>query len=130
MSSTLSPQSIPKGTRVLVVDDHDDTVHFLSKLLQKAGCHVTTATGVRDAQAHLKAHTFDLIISDLGLADGSGTDVMRQARTLQATKGIALSGFDSADQRKQSEEAGFCEHLAKPVDVNKLLQAMQRALGA
>src|SRR5687768_15868379 len=113
MSSTPSPQSIPAGTRVLVVDDHDDTVHFLSKLLQKAGCHVTTATGVRDAQAHVTAHKFELIMRDLGRADGSGRDLMRQARARQAREGSAASGFDSADQRKESEEAGFCEHLAE-----------------
>lgn len=114
---------------MLVVDDHADTVFFLARLLQKAGCHVTTATGVRDAEALLDAQKFDLIISDLGLADGHGTDLMRQARARHATKGIALSGFDSPDQRKQTEDAGFSEHLIKPVDVNKLLQAMHRTLG-
>ena len=128
MSSFSNLHSIPPGTKVLVVDDHPDTVMFLSRLLQKAGCTVTTATGMRDAEAFLIAHPFDLLISDLGLADGNGIDLMRAARQRHAVKGIAISGSDSADERRRCHEAGFSEHLAKPIDMGKLLQAMQRTL--
>ena len=128
MSLTSPPQAIPAGTKVLVVDDHADTVDILARLLKKAGCAVTTASGLRDAQAHLNAGTFDVIVSDLGLPDGNGIDLMRQARQHHAIKGIALSGSDSPEERRKCEEAGFCEHLVKPVDMPKLLQAIQRTL--
>ena len=130
MPSTSSLQTIPTGTKVLVVDDHADTVDFLARLLRKAGCAVTTATGLRDAEARLDAEKFDVIVSDLGLADGSGIDLMRQSRQRHAIKGIALSGSDSPEERRQCEEAGFCEHIAKPVDMPKLLQAIQRTLNS
>lgn len=128
MSSSSDPQSVPGGTKVLVVDDHSDTVVFLSRLLQKAGCEVTSATGLREALTLLANERFDLLISDLGLADGNGNDLMRQAQQHQQIKGIALSGFDSADARRECEQAGFSEHVVKPVDMPKLLQAMQRVL--
>ena len=128
MSTKLPLSAFPVGTKVLVVDDHSDTVMLLSKLLQKAGCDVTTATRFADAMNLMGRRKFDLLISDIGLTDGNGIDLMRRARQHQPIKGIALSGFDSPDERQQCEEAGFSEQLVKPVDMPKLLQAIQRTL--
>ncbi len=111
------------------MDDHADTLLFLAKLLQKLGGDVKTAGSVADAVRCLDRERFDLLISDLGLPDGTGYDLMTQARQRQPLKGIALSGFDSSDEVRRGQQAGFCEHLVKPVDMKKLVTAIGRTMG-
>ena len=68
-----------------------------------------------------------MIISDLGLPDGSGYDLMDQMRPkLPVTPAIALSGYGSESDVKRSRECGFCEHITKPVDFGRLLAAIDQ----
>jgi len=73
-----------------------------------------------------ESHPFDVVISDLGLPDGSGYEVMQQLRARYGLPGIALSGFGMEGDIVRGREAGFLEHLVKPVDVATLDQTIRR----
>ena len=115
--------------RVLLLEDHEDTRVVMTRLLSTLGCAVTAAGTVRDAMELAEHKTFDLLVSDIGLPDGSGTDVMRHLRDRHGTRGIALSGFGQPDDLRRSEEAGFETHLTKPVNFNMLQDVIRRMTG-
>jgi PAS domain S-box-containing protein len=118
---------IPSGrVRVLFVEDHADTAGALTKLLQRSGYHVEWADRVASALELAAARPFDVVVSDLGLPDGTGYDLMRTLKERYHAKGIALSGFGMEGDIQRGHEAGFCEHLVKPVDVATLDQAIRR----
>jgi signal transduction histidine kinase len=119
-------QSLP--ARVLLVEDHEETLKILAKLLVGLGHQVTTASTIKSALEAAACNNFDLIISDLGLPDGLGYELMRSLRARRNLPGIALSGYGMSDDIQRSEEAGFAEHLVKPVDLNKLREAIGRVL--
>lgn len=112
--------------RLLVVEDHADTARTLAILLQRAGFKVTTAPNVAKAIAVAENEPFDLLVSDLGLPDGTGYDVMRSVRSTLGVPGIAMSGFGMEEDVRRSREAGFAEHLVKPIDVSELVSAIRR----
>ena len=125
--TTPTPAVAPCGTcaqRILLVDDNSDTLRILSKLLQKWGYIVTTADCVQSALDQTKKRPFDLLVSDLGLPDGSGLDIMKSVKKLYGLRGLAISGFGTEDDIRQSRSAGFEEHLVKPVN----FQVLQRAI--
>jgi PAS domain S-box-containing protein len=100
--------------RILLVEDNPDTLRAISLLLRSAGFVVQTAVNVSEAIASLSIHRFDLLISDIGLPDGSGLEIMRYGRDSFGLQGIAFSGYATDDDVTQSIEAGFSHHLAKP----------------
>lgn len=112
--------------RLLVVEDHEQTSLLLSRLLTRAGHQVTLATTVAQALAIAHTQSFDFVVSDLGLPDGTGHDVMERLRDLYGLRGIALSGYGMEEDRRRSEQAGFVAHLIKPVNVNELRHALRR----
>lgn len=118
------PGSMPAGRtkrlRILLVEDHLDTLAVLAKLLRGFGHTITTASSVRAATDLSDNEPFDLLISDIGLPDGSGLDIMRHVSARHKLKGIALSGFGMDEDLRRSREAGFAEHLTKPVNFQKL----------
>ncbi len=81
---------------------------------------------VAGALAAVERESFDVLVSDIGLPDGSGTDVMRAVRARGAVPGIAMSGFGMEEDVRRSREAGFSEHLVKPVAFGKLKEAIRR----
>ena len=105
---------------ILLVDDHTDTVITLGALLRNLGYEVACAETVKQALQLAKESKFDLLVSDIGLPDGSGHDLMRQIRAQQSIAGIALSGFGMEDDLEKSRAVGFTEHLIKPVNVDRL----------
>ena len=121
---SVEPQERP--LRILVVEDHLDTMQVLTKLLKKWGHTVTAAESVRTAIEMADGQEFDLIVSDLGLPDGSGLDVMRHVKERSAIPGIALSGYGTDEDIRQSRAAGFAEHLVKPVNIAALRTAIHR----
>ena len=123
-SPVVEPKERP--LRILLVEDHPDTLRVLVKLLQKWGHAVTTAETVRTAQELANGQEFDLLISDLGLPDGSGLDVMRHVKERSGIPGIALSGYGTEEDIRRSRAAGFTEHLVKPVNISALRTAIQR----
>ncbi|HEX2973961.1 MAG TPA: PAS domain S-box protein, partial [Tepidisphaeraceae bacterium] len=114
--------------RILLVEDHGDTARILSRLLASEGHAVRHAGDVATAMKLAREEEFDVLLSDLGLPDGSGHDLMRQLiASGKHLPGIALSGFGMASDVKQSREAGFLEHVTKPVNFETLSAALNRA---
>jgi len=111
--------------RILLVEDHQDSADMLSQLLTLHDYEMTVARSVQEALA-VASREFDLLISDIRLPDGSGLELMRQLRANQSIRGIAISGFGTEEDRQRSLEAGYGMHLTKPVDFNRLLEAIER----
>jgi CheY-like chemotaxis protein len=102
----------------------------MARLIVDLGHRVQTATDVRSAVELAAREPFDLMISDRRLPDGNGYDLMRMLREKHELKGIALSGYGTEDAIRKSQEAGFAEHLTKPVDAEALEAAINRVAGA
>ena len=117
------------GHRVLLVDDHHDTCLGMRRLLDRRGYRVSIAHSVAEALAQARENAFDLLISDLGLPDGTGFDLMEELRRQGGPPGIALSGYGMEGDVAKSREAGFSEHLIKPVSIDRLEAAMRQLLG-
>ncbi len=116
------------GCAVLLVDDHQDTCLGMQRLLNRRGYRVSVAHSVADALAQARDKSFDLLISDLGLPDGTGFDLMHELRQHGGPPGIALSGYGMESDIARSREAGFSEHLIKPVAIDRLEAAMRHLL--
>ena len=114
--------------RILLVEDHEDTAEAMADLLRLIGHEVTVAGSVAAALAAAgDGHgRLDLVVSDLGLPDGSGQDLMRELARLYGLRGIALSGYGMEDDVRRSHEAGFLHHLTKPVDLQMLKAAIRQ----
>ena len=112
--------------RVLLVEDHPDTREVLARLLDAANYAVKTAGSVQAALQLAAAERFDVVVSDLGLPDGTGYDLMKQLRELHGIKGIALSGYGMVQDQQRSLEVGFLDHVVKPVNVSQLVTVIQR----
>jgi CheY-like chemotaxis protein len=115
--------------RVLLVEDHSDTREVLAALLGASGYAIKTAGSVEAALRLAAAERFDVVVSDLGLPDGTGYDLMRQLRDEFEIKGIALSGYGMEQDQQRSREAGFLDHVVKPVDISQLVLVIQRMVG-
>ncbi len=112
--------------RILLVEDHETTLRTMLMLLQRDGHSVTPATSVEDALSAAAKTAFDIVVSDLGLSDGSGIQLMEELRAAYGLKGIALSGYGMEDDLVRSQEAGFVAHLIKPVQFAELRRVIQR----
>ncbi|HEY2342609.1 MAG TPA: ATP-binding protein, partial [Chthoniobacteraceae bacterium] len=97
--------------RILLVDDHADTRQTLERLLTRAGYEVTPAESVATALQCAQEAKFDLLVSDIGLPDGTGYDLMQSLQPRFGLPGIAFSGFGMESDVKKSLEAGFSAHL-------------------
>lgn len=124
---TMSDPNAPSpGLRVLIVEDHADSATAISRLLRSIGHHPHVAGDLGTARSLADAHTFDLLICDITLPDGSGLDLMRQLTRKSGLKGIAVSGHASTADEASSRAAGFSAHLAKPVDFARLRQVIDQ----
>ncbi len=113
--------------RLLLVEDHEPTRNVLRKLLQSAGYDVRVAGSVAGALATASTERLDVVISDLGLPDGTGHELMKRLLGLDSTlRGIAISGYGMDEDLRRSEEAGFFTHLVKPVKFEQLREALDR----
>jgi DNA-binding NtrC family response regulator len=115
--------------KILLVDDHQDTCAALEKLLVRRGYLVAATHNVRSAMEAAVRNKFDLLISDIALPDGSGMDLMMQLHAISKIPGIAISGFGNNGDIERSLQAGFSEHLIKPIKLESLEAAIERALG-
>lgn len=133
-ASQVMQEALP-SLRLLLVEDHLDTANSLKRLLLRRGYQVTLATSVAGASDAMKAGPYDVLISDIGLPDGQGLELMEPFVELakpRTVAGIALSGYGMAEDLQRSQRAGFDYHLTKPVDVTELescLVALSPRLG-
>lgn len=121
-----------RDVHILMVDDHADTSAAMERLLRGLGYQVRTADTMSSALAAAQAEPFHLLISDIGLPDGSGLDLIRELKNQLADQnftGIALSGFGAEQDIQRSLDAGFRAHLTKPVDLQKLQTLIQNLCG-
>ncbi|HJY53996.1 MAG TPA: ATP-binding protein [Candidatus Udaeobacter sp.] len=114
--------------RVLLVDDHHDTCLGMKRMLERRGYQITIAHSAEQAVEKVRTQDFDLLISDIGLPDRSGYDLMREVRLNKPLPGIALSGFGSEQDVNQAREAGFAKHLTKPINFERLEKTIRSLL--
>src|SRR5215472_4580486 len=120
--------TVSRHRRVLLVDDHYDTCIGMKRMLERRGYEITVAHSAEQAVEKVRIENFDLLISDIGLPDRSGYELMRELRVNKDLPGIALSGFGSEQDVKQAREAGFSEHLTKPINFERLEKTIQNLL--
>jgi PAS domain S-box-containing protein len=118
-----------QGLRILLVEDNADTLRFLALVLRQRGHAVVTADCIAAAHAAVDQAEapFELLLSDIELPDGSGLQLMRDLSDRWGLPGIAMSGFGSEEDLQLSREAGFSDHLTKPIDLDRLDAAIRRA---
>jgi len=124
-----SPAVVPSSTKlhVLLVEDHQPSLQVMARLLKMMGHDVTSAGSCREAESAASTGRFDLLISDVGLPDGSGLDLMRHLRAQFPGRAIALTGYGMESDIKDALEAGFTTHLTKPIKLERLKDAIARA---
>jgi PAS domain S-box-containing protein len=119
-------QSGNSGLRILLVEDHLSTRSSLGRLLESWGHSVAEAETLAQARQVLKAGSIDLLLTDVQLPDGLGSDLMKEVReTSPNLPGIALTGFDTAGHVNESFQAGFLLHFTKPIATEKLKSAIE-----
>jgi two-component system CheB/CheR fusion protein len=128
--NTMNNQRDSGRLRILIVDDHDDTRRVIQMLLERRGYSTLTATSVQAALDVAEANDFDLLISDIGLPDGTGVDLIRALiGDGKSVKAIALSGYGMEEDIRRSKDAGFFEHLTKPVSIKRLQDVIDELVG-
>jgi PAS domain S-box-containing protein len=136
--ATTSPQPVMpaskvpgrSGLNVLLVEDNQETLRYLTLILQKRNYNVVPVDRLSAALAAAEEAQFDLLISDIELPDGTGLELIHGLGGGRTIPGIAISGFGSEDDLQQSAGAGFAEHLTKPIDLNRLESAIRRVTSA
>ncbi len=119
-TASAAPSAPGRTLHVLLVEDHEDTRHIFQRLIARAGHRVTAASSVAQARETLAAETFDLLLTDLGLSDGSGLEVIAALRERSDIPAVAMSGYGMKADLARSQAAGFAEHLVKPVTAETL----------
>ncbi|HTB64298.1 MAG TPA: response regulator [Opitutales bacterium] len=110
--------------RILLVEDHLSTAQALAQLLTRRQYEVVVANCLAEARAFANGEKFDLLVSDIGLPDGTGYELMSELRGHSGLMGIALTGYGSEDDVNRSHAAGFLLQLTKPVSIQALDNAL------
>jgi len=118
------PAPAPARRRILLVEDHESTRLSLVQLLERRGFEVRAAGSLAEARRLAGSETFDILLSDVGLPDGSGYDLMADLRGRAGLTGIALTGYGMEEDVSRSQRAGFAAHLTKPVSAAALDRAL------
>ncbi len=123
------PEDAPKRRWALVVDDVSDVTEMLSVLMTHAGYEVSTASSAQDAIALAKESHFDIVISDIGMPEMNGYELAEALRSLpgyQSVPMVAVTGYSMFDDRSRSLNAGFNEHVTKPIDPRAFLDLIEQ----
>ncbi|MGA7781976.1 MAG: response regulator, partial [Paraburkholderia sp.] len=112
---------------ILLIEDHVDTADVMAQLIRGMGHEVTVAGRVDDALAATQSTTYDLIVSDVGLPDGTGLDFIKAFREHSGAPAVALTGFGTDEDVRRCLAAGFTSHLTKPVNFLQLEQLIENA---
>ncbi len=125
--SSASTAPAAQGLRVFLVENHDDSRLIIGMMLRALGHEVTSAASMQEALAALAETTPDVLISDIGLPDGDGWELMRRLKFPRPVYAIAMSGYGMASDHMRSQAAGFRHHLVKPMDIEKLESLLDEA---
>jgi two-component system CheB/CheR fusion protein len=112
---------------ILLVENHPDTAKYMRMYLENIGHRVYAAKGVREALERLNDTLPHVLISDIGLPDGTGWELMERAQLPASVYTIAMSGFGTATDRNRSTAAGFRYHLTKPFEPGELERCLEEA---
>ncbi len=116
------------GTRILIVDDHADTLEVFTMILESMGIVVSTALDGKQALEIARQKSFDLLVSDLGLPDMTGYELVGRIHEIQKLPAIAQSGYGMPSDIEKSRDAGFSAHLIKPVAIPTLIETIRNIL--
>lgn len=122
-AQTLPPRGAPRSVRALIVDDNVDAAASLSLLLQLGGHITRLAHDGREALDLVREFKPDIVLLDIGLPGINGYEVARAIRRMPELGSallVAITGWGAAEDRLQSKQAGFDEHLTKPVDISMI----------
>jgi CheY-like chemotaxis protein len=125
MSEAPSAASAP--LRIFVVENHPDTMQALGSYLEQMGHKVTRAASQTEALELLPATPCDVFISDIGLPDGNGWELMERADLPSSVYSVAMSGFGANADRLKSRAAGYRHHLLKPFNPEELDAILEEA---
>ena len=125
------PTEALEGLHILVVDDEIDARDLFAMVLRYTRAHVSVAGNVDEALRVFVADRPDLLVSDIGMPGEDGYSLIRRVRLLSAEAGgdvpaLALTAFTGPEHRAKALEAGFTEHLPKPVDPDRLIEVVTR----
>ena len=121
-----------RQARIFLVEDHRDTLRYLTMFLVLLGHKVESARTMNEALAKISDANCDILISDIRLPDGNGHELLRCINLPRPVYAIAISGFGTEDDIARSKAAGFRQHLVKPfgsVDLKPFLDEAVRELG-
>jgi PAS domain S-box-containing protein len=121
-----TPRKPAKSLRILLVEDHSDTRRTLSRLLSHFGHQISVADNTQSALEIVQSQQFDVVLSDIGLPDGSGYEVITQAKRKQPIKAVAITGFGTDEDVRRGKQAGFDFHLVKPIDFHELRSVLDQ----
>lgn len=116
-----------RGLRVFLVENHDDTRTVLTQLLSEMGHEVRSAASMQEALEALPHADCELLLSDIGLPDGDGWQLLERAHLPAHVFAIAMSGYGMGADRQRSIAAGFRHHLVKPMDIEMLEKLLAEA---
>jgi len=120
-----------EGTNILVVDDDADSRELITFVLEQAGASVTSVTSAEEVLQTLAQTPLDVLVSDVGMPEMDGYELMRQVRTLPPQHGgeipaIAVTAYAGDINQQQALLVGFQGHLSKPIDPDELIAAVAR----
>jgi PAS domain S-box-containing protein len=129
LNDRFSIDSPLSGRRVLIVDDEPDMRELIAVLLQQTGAEVRTMATAEEVLVALSQFQPDVLLSDIGMPDLDGYELLRQIRALPFEQGgqtpaIALTAYAGDFDQQQALQAGFQQHLAKPVEPDRLIEAV------
>lgn len=104
-----------QGLKILLVENHEDTLVYLAKYMRRRGHEVISTRNMRQAIETISTTPVQVLISDIGLPDGDGWELMREVQKINPPSyGIAMSGFGMRSDHEKSLQAGYKHHLIKP----------------
>jgi len=118
------------GLKVLLVDDEADARELISRILRDCGCTVQCAANAAEAVALARAAKYDLLLSDIGMPDVDGFELLSRIRALGPARGgalpaIALTAFARSEDRLRALETGFLDHVPKPIEPSELIATIE-----
>jgi PAS domain S-box-containing protein len=121
------------GASVLIVDDEPDGRQLMVRILEGRGARVTAVASAAEALELMKGENFDILVSDIGMPDLDGYELMRRARCLDSDRkgpipAIAVTAYARAEDRQRSLLAGYQMHLAKPIEARELIAGIASLL--
>ena len=113
--------------RVFLVENHEDTVRYMQLYLEQLSYKVTVASDMASALREIPASRCDVLISDIGLPDGDGWQLMERLGDHRPRFAIAMSGYGTANDQQKSRAAGYDHHLIKPFAPDALVALLCEA---